>query len=106
MSGCPVCPVVIDAGSSASLNVSWVSSDPAAAGLSETFVNISINSPYPFYEGAPSASHLVYATSYMWTAGGPGGFVGDDLTFVIPYSYSNLPATGTIDVVMNASAVR
>jgi hypothetical protein len=102
-SGCPSCPLTIPAGSSASLNVSWTDTRFAGTSLSYIFVNITINSPYP-WEG-PSGSGVFYHTDReFWEVGYPGGALGIPFTIVIPNTYSNLPAAGYVNVYVNASA--
>jgi len=104
--GCPACPVVLRAGTTVAVNVSWLSVNPDASGLHFTFVNLTIRSPYPFLGASGSGSDrpTVYSFQNSWEAGGPGGSWGIFLSFDIPRDPSELPPTGWVTVWVNASA--
>lgn len=105
-SGCLVCPLVMAAGSTVLVNVTWVSTDPLGSHLNYTFLNITIRSPFPFLAlgWTPPNRPSVYGDHYTFEAGGPGGATGDTLPIDIPFDSGGLPATGVIDVWINASA--
>ncbi len=100
-SGCVECPLVVDAGTSASVNASWLGANPDASHLNYIWVNWTIRSPYPF-ETVGSATEYTEHDSGEY--GGPGGFQGVQLTFVIPLDTSGLPPTGTLYEWINATA--
>lgn len=105
-SSCAFCPVRIDAGTTVTVNASWVTSNPLANGLNYTYLNITVRSPYPFLAlmwGA-GARPVVYTDSYMWTAGGPGGGSGIPLSIDLPLNSASLPASGYVQEWINASA--
>ncbi len=70
-------------------------------------MNWSVTSPYPFnaIAYAPPTPPTVYAWHECDTVGpyGNGGW-GLSLTFVIPYSYSDLPSSGNLIFTMVATA--
>jgi hypothetical protein len=107
-SGCKFCPLTIDAGSTASVNLGmWWANTTEIPGKSAV-MNWSIVSPYPFvgWQDRPLSDPSAYGWHDTDTAGpnGSGGF-GFTLTLSIPYTYSGLPATGNITFTMTATAV-
>lgn len=104
--GCPVCPLTIDAGTTAVVNASWLSTAPLTSNLHYVFVNWTIHSPYPFLaeSWSPPDRPSVYAWHEMWEAGGAGGAEGLPLSIAIPFDSSGLPPTGYITEWINASA--
>jgi hypothetical protein len=102
-----MCPLEFEAGSTAQENVSYVAAHPADTDISFALVNITIQSPFPFYgPGQPgAAAALIYDFNQSFEAGETGGRIYELLNIVIPFNYSNLPATGTFEVGVTASAI-
>jgi len=106
-SGCPACPLVIQAGTTVAVNASWIGASPWTPGLHFVFVNWTIRSPFPFLalSGHPGDQSSVYSWTDGDEFGEPGGWTGIWLNLSIPLDSSGLPATGTIQVWYNASAI-
>lgn len=105
-SGCPVCPLVIAAGTTVVVNASWIGASPVSSHLHYVFVNWTIQSPYPFLAISyhPGDRPSVYTWHDSLEIGGAGGWEGIPLSIDIPFDSSGLPATGTIFEWINASA--
>ena len=105
--GCPVCPLVIQAGTTVTVNASWIGAgSPWIAGLHQVFVNWTIRSPYPFLalSYTPGDRPAVYSWTDRLQIGYPGGWEGIPLEISIPMDSSGLPSHGTIQIWYNASA--
>jgi hypothetical protein len=107
-SGCNVCPLTINAGSSIVVWIgTWVANASSTPGR-VVVMNWSVVSPYPFdaISYHPPSPPLVYSWNETDTVGpyGNGGFA-IALTIVIPDAYSNLPAMGNITFTMYATAL-
>ena len=109
-SGCPVCPLTIQAGTSARVPI-WTGW--ANLTLGETaYFNWSLHSPYPFGDVFCANAALVPAGSQIYycnesNQAGPygGGVFGFAITISIPYQYTGLPPAGSITFNMTATLV-
>jgi hypothetical protein len=107
-SGCNICPLTIQAGSSASVEIGfWLANTSETPGRTVT-MNWTLYSPYPFQAPSyhPPTPPLVYTWNDTDTVGpyGSGGF-GITVVIEIPYAYTNLPPNGSISFNLNASVV-
>lgn len=104
-SGCSACPLVIPAGTSATIWVgAWYANLTYGAG--PLYMNWTLTSPYPFEAFASGSPPLVYTWSEHDQVGpyGGGGF-GTPITIVIPYHYSELPPSGNLTFTMVTTQV-
>ena len=104
--GCPFCPLTIGAGTSVVVDLGWWWDNLTSGPGPTAFLNWTLVSPYPFEALAytPPTPPLVYSWAENDHVGplGGGGF-GADITIVIPYQYSGLPASGEITFTMQAT---
>lgn len=106
-SGCPSCPLRLAAGSTKSVWVGMWNASVSGGGQT-VYLNWTVSAPFPFQALAytPPTPPLVHSWSENDQIGpyGGGGF-GFSLTFVIPYSYSDLPASGNVTFTMVVTQV-
>jgi hypothetical protein len=101
-SGCPLCPLLVTAGTTVLVNTTWLEMDPWGSHVNYTFVNVTIRSPFPFLSIGSNQS--TYSSHSMDEAGGPGGGSAYPIYLDIPYDSSALPRSGTIYIWINATA--
>jgi len=110
VSGCPACPFVIQAGSSATVPI-WIGWSNMSAGFTAYF-NWSLHSPYPFADvdcandaALPSGAQLYYCNESNQAGPYGGGEFSFAITISIPYQYTGLPASGVITLNMTVTLV-
>jgi hypothetical protein len=110
MFGCPVCPLIIEAGSSAVVPI-WIGWSNMSAGFTAYF-NWSLHSPYPFGDVycanaafLPIGSQLNYCNESNQAGPYGGGEFAFAITISIPFQYTGLPPAANITFNMTATLV-